>query len=389
MFVTFFLPTFVQHSQLSHQLYRQMEAMGRENLYIIAPEYYFHEHTWFPETHHIRQPWLQKQFYHPYPSQSEIDAFPRSIYPQKFLQELRRHWHSDIVLHNMLQSQVFPEYEDWIEKALKDAAQCGTVEGILAWRDCASLNAVAARKNIPVIYNELGPFRPPLSHETCYFDCTGVKKSNEARTRFEHIRHDATLRKSYEMWAERLFPHLFDALPGRGCAALLACEEDFAFMRGFSNYRLLAYAREKHPGREVLARPHPLGKNARYLDFVYDDSPDLTRILERCDHAVTAYSNGGIELLARGLDVEFVGDTPLRFLSCENLPAGERAWKAGFFALNYLIPGESLFSGEYCRWRLSAPSEHEIFERHAEYWQRQLAQPGKQRVFSCREGNCE
>jgi hypothetical protein len=91
MFITFFLPTFVEHSQLSGQLYRQMEAMTKDNLHIIAPEYYFNEHTNFPETHHIRQAWLQKQFYPPYPTQAEIDSFSKSIYPNKLLTKIKQH----------------------------------------------------------------------------------------------------------------------------------------------------------------------------------------------------------------------------------------------------------------------------------------------------------
>mgnify|MGYP000824833701 FL=1 len=35
-----------------------------------------------------------------------------------------------------------------------------------------------------------------------------------------------------------------------------------------------------------------------------------------------------------------------------------------FFAMNYLIPFKFMMDPEYIRWRLSDPSEKEIFEKH-------------------------
>lgn len=384
MFATFFLPIFVEHSQLSHQLYRQMGAMGRENLYIIAPGYYFHEHTWFPETHHIRQPWLQKQFYHPYPSQEEINGFHRSIFPDDFLDSLRKRYPSDTVLYNVLQQDVFPFFVEWISNALDDAAAIAPVEGILAWRDCASLNAAARNKNIPVIYNELGPFRHPTHHETFFWDRAGTKNSVELGRRFGLVRRNTGLRKRYEEWAETFLPDLGRSPQGDDCAVLMACEEDFAFMRGFSNYRLLHYAQMQFPGKRLIARPHPLGRNVRYSNAdEYDESPDMTSILERCGHAVTVYSNAGIELLIKGVSVAFLGDTPLAFLSKEKLPEDERAWRLGFFCLNYLVPGKFMFDRVYYAWRITEPAEEEIFDCHLPCWDEISNSPGGRCVFDC------
>jgi hypothetical protein len=346
-----------------------MGAMKRDNLHIIAPGYYFNEHTSFQETHHIRQPWLQKQFYHPYPTQETIDSFPKSIFPEELLAGLRRRFPSELVLYNMLQQDVFPEVSQWLAEQLEIAKKNAPIEGILAWRDCASLNEAARLKGMRVIYNELGPFRNPTHHETFFWDNEGVKNSSELARRFERVRSNAGLRKQYEEWSGTFLPELCCIPQGDNCAVLMACEEDFVFMRGLSNYRLLLYAKERFPGKRLMARPHPLGKNVRYLDADgYDDSVDLTRIARDCGHAVTAYSNAGVELLAKGLRVHFLGDTPLRFLSAENLSDDERAWKVGFFCLNYLVPGEFMFNPEYYRWRLTGPEEPEILERHAKIW---------------------
>ncbi|MDR3213577.1 MAG: hypothetical protein LBT71_06650, partial [Azoarcus sp.] len=228
--------------------------MTHKNLHIIAPQYYFTEHTRFPETHHIRQPWLQKQFKHPYPTQEEIDRFQKSIFPDALLNGLRQNHPSEIVLYNLLQSNVFQDLVKWIEKEIENIGRKAHIEGIFAWRDCASLNKAAQNKGIKVIYNEISPFRNPSYHETFYWDCEGVKKSSELERRFEQVRADKNLRKQYEAWAIRLLPQLFDRAGARGCAVLMACEEDFVFMRGFSNYRLLAYAKDRFPSERIIAR---------------------------------------------------------------------------------------------------------------------------------------
>jgi hypothetical protein len=127
-----------------------------------------------------------------------------------------------------------------------------------------------------------------------------------------------------------------------------------------------------------------LGKNVHYLDAEYDDTENLDFLIENCTHVITAYSNAGIELLARGLRVSFVGDTPLRFLSDENISDAERAWKLGFFCLNYIVPGNFMFDPEYYRWRLSMPAEQEIFERHREILEAWQHTPSHFSVFNLR-----
>lgn len=370
MFITFFLPTFVEHSQLSHQLYRQMEAMGCGQLHVIAPAYYFQERTCFPEWHHINQPWLQKQFYHPYPSQEQIEAFSKSVFPDDFLEPLRKHFRTETVIYNILQSDVIPGFVDWLSEQILLVHKQTPVEGILAWRDCASLSVAAQKLNIPVVYNELGPFRNPTHHETFFWDCQGVKNSEEPARRFESIRNDRVLRRKFELFCERYFPDLFQKPTSHGCAVLMACEEDFAFMRGFSNYRLLGFAKEQFPDKPILVRPHPLGRNVRYEGVEYDITPTVSAALQKCSHAVTLYSNAGIEMLARGTRVTFLGDTPLRFLSDDTMHDDEKAWKVGFFCLNYLVPGSFMFDPDYYRWRLTRPAEAAIAERHMNVWEK-------------------
>ncbi|MDR1462548.1 MAG: hypothetical protein LBI68_05350 [Azoarcus sp.] len=348
--------------------------MGKENLHIIAPEYYFNEHTHFPETHHIRQAWLQKQFYHPYPTKAEIDSFSKSIYPEKLLTKIKQYSPSNAILYNLLQINVYPELLDWIIGEIEKIGKIDKIEAILAWRDCASLSQAAKKKGIKIIYNELGPFRNPLQHETFYWDYEGVKNSTELAKRFDLSRNNNYLRKQCEKWAMRFMPGLLLQMDRPGCAVLMACEEDFAFMQGFSNYRLLAYAKERFPNERIVIRQHPLSRNVHYRDTEYDESSDINTLAKKCGHAITAYSNAAIELLSHGVRVDFMGDTPLRFLSNENMRDNERAWKAGFFCMNYLVPGKFMFNPEYYRWRLTDPSEEAIFERHKDAWEK-LANP--------------
>jgi len=387
MFVTFFLPTFVKHSQLSHQLYRQMGAFGPENLYIIAPNYYFNEYTKFPLDHHIRQPWLQKQFYHPYPSYSEIQRFPKSVFPESMLTWFRQQYPCETILYNIIQKDIIPEFVAWIAKQIDLAERLSPVEGVLAWRDCVSLNMAARQCGVPVIYNELGPFRNPTYHETFFWDRQGLKNDSEIEHRFATVVADKRLRRQFEAWSERFFPRQFTRPTHTGRAVLLACEEDFAFMRGFSNYRLIEYAKTVSPTRPLVIRPHPLGRNVRYSDVDYDVSDDLDYVVHHCAQALTVYSNAGVELLAQGLGVDFLGDTPLHFLSQKRVPEDERQWRLGFFALNYLVPGAFMFDAAYYRWRLTAPPEAAILERHAAFWET-LANDTSRQLFMQPTSRC-
>jgi hypothetical protein len=60
-----------------------------------------------------------------------------------------------------------------------------SIEAVLSWGNCPSLESVAKQNNIPIIYNERAPLRSPLFTETSYFDFSGVNSNTESSKRFK------------------------------------------------------------------------------------------------------------------------------------------------------------------------------------------------------------
>jgi hypothetical protein len=130
-------------------------------------------------------------------------------------------------------------------------------------------------------------------------------------------------------------------------------------------YGLGSMSVRKHPSDPVGATypwygaaMDPPGGNI--LDFILD-----------CETTASLISGAGMEAMLLGRKAVTLLPCPSYYASGHDLEDGGKC--AGedylsFFCFGYLIPFELLLDVDYFRWRLSMPSEREIYLKHLSYY---------------------
>lgn len=369
MFLAFFSPMEVEHSQHEFVMFKLMQAFPPEALVIMAPNFFFRAPSEIPANRYCTDAMAQKVRNFSVPSHEKLNSYKRLIIPDNLVEQI-------IVTDggNIDASFSFiQEYESsllrrWLVAQFEALiASTGQVpEAIIVWRDCQSLKSVAAQFGIRIIHNEYSVYREPEYRDRIIFDFSGFKATTELHDRYVSALNERDFPwERLERLAEDNFPDLLSQQTHKSAiGVLLGVEWDTAFTAEETNLSLIRKAEEYAQGARLIVRPHPIGSKCQYGPHEYDYSPDLTFMTGTCSSVLTLFSGAAVEMVAGGLDVKFLGCTPLNFLDFSGLPAAERMRRFSFFYYCYLVPGDKLFDIDYYRWRLGSPREKDIFHIH-------------------------
>jgi hypothetical protein len=106
-----------------------------------------------------------------------------------------------------------------------------------------------------------------------------------------------------------------------------------------------------------------------------DNSRSAMEFISKCRRLLTINSSVAFEAIAAGKPTYILGESPLAGLAHRHFDRRVRDQmreipllreKLEFYTLNYLIPMNLWLNPEYYRFRLRAPAESEIRERHLE-----------------------
>lgn len=248
-----------------------------------------------------------------------------------------------------------------------DAMPAG-LEAILTWCNCPSLSAVARERGLRVVHLEMGPLRQPAYRATAYLDFSGVNGNTEAHQRYADFDGFDTDGVQYEDMRQAFARKSWRVKQrGQNLGVVLQVEDDsnlLCFNNGFDNTALIARALLLGEEARLLVRSHPGSRfELRPGALSVDTSASSADFLALCEQVLTINSSVGLEALLHDVPVHVHGDASFRFIADEPDPA-RRANKLAFYLLAYLVPYELVFSLDYLRFRLSAPEEREIIQRH-------------------------
>lgn len=263
------------------------------------------------------------------------------------------------------------------------------IEAFLAWSNCPSLSALAARLGKPVIHNELGPFRGRSYQDTVYFDFRGVNGNTTPAAWTDPAVLAAELAGAECLTGEQLRTLLYcgeppaqvDPAPARyPLGVALQVEDDsntLAYGRGYDAIRLLYQAQRNFAPAQVLVRSHP-GARLEYRGGLGERDTSATSVafLQRIEHLVTINSSVAAEAALWGVPFTTLGDTPFAALSSPLPPSPARQAAPGpdsvlnALLLAYLVPGSLLYDPEYYRWRLAGATLRDCLARHLQVLRR-------------------
>jgi len=394
MFISFLTPSVFEDVHARHLcvFYRQLGAFGRDQIAFIGePAYFRHPADLRAEGRpEWQESWRNAYGYAP---PKDLDGLRFGTLPPDLFRARLRRLKSSWKLYGQMLTRRLPELEAAFSTGLESLGQVGPREAVLTFANNPSVAHVAGRHRIPIVHNEFGPLRPPAYEMTGYWDRSGVSRGTEAARRFRVFSREVAaahvpMRSSDELLHTLRRVPMPDVpapqqAPYRVGVALQG--EDNAHVHGTGALDLLSMARQRHHRDEILVRYHS-GAVARYADSlgVTDDSPGATEFIVRCETVLTVSSGTALEALLLGRRAVVVGDSPFALAADRSLdvsPArrGARHLRAlNFLVFGYLVPGALMFDPDYVRWRLTSPSELDIFRHHQRWYRDRLASTTQQ-----------
>jgi hypothetical protein len=127
----------------------------------------------------------------------------------------------------------------------------------------------------------------------------------------------------------------------------------------------------------MLVRSHPgLAECYRAPGLVYDKGESPEGFINNISQLITINSGIAFESLLVGKPTYMLGESPIKYGAWDRdtlspkLSDEEQVIWLNWFAFGYLIPFQFLFNKEYYDWRLTNPSEMEIYCRNLNWWRK-------------------
>lgn len=272
---------------------------------------------------------------------------------------------------------------------LQIEGECGqSIEGFLTLMAIPSLTKAASARGIPVIHFELGCWREPIYLHTAFWDLEDLQGGTSVEQRWDRFCRERE-RRDIPIFSKQ------------ECLALLLAKKNLRMLNdynrkpvkqigaalGYTTYELVSHRthmndsellyrlREKYGIENMLIRRHfgdPYGgQYPKYSEAMDKRGRNMPDFLLDCETVVSLISGTGMEAMLWNRKAITLLPSPSYYASGHELEgdgkcAGEDF--ISFFAFCYLIPLEYLTDVEYLRWRLTMPTEREIYFKHLEFY---------------------
>ena len=272
---------------------------------------------------------------------------------------------------------------------LKIETECGErVEGFITLMEIPSLTAAARARGIPVIHFELGCWREPTYLHTAFWDLKELYGDNSVEPRWRQFQKENAQRaiplfSKKECLALLLqkqnLPLLdaYDREPQKrvGVALGYTTYELFSSKTHLNDSELLYRIKKKHGLENMLIRKHPGdpygGQYPLYAAAMEQKRKSASEFILNCETVISLLSGVEMEAMLWNRKAITLLPSPSFFASGHEIEGeGECAGEdfISFFAFCYLIPLEFLMDVNYLRWRLTMPTEREIYFKHLEFY---------------------
>ena len=386
MYISFLLPYNIRHTKAPFLwvFYKQLSTLQKSEVFYIGNEDYFTN----PKNYHDRPELsLSSKNWQNYevPTERTLANLNKAIIPDSAFDALREEYSSYTQIYNHLLTRRYKPLEIELEKIISNLVEKGNVEAILSWGNMPSLQVVADKHNLKVIYNELGPIRngTVFSMDLSYLDFSGVNGRTEAKERYENSQLIADALLTHEeililTVQEDYLPIVLEKVfPSYEVGIILQVEDDsniLAYANGLNSFDLISLVRETFNKEEILIRPHP-GGHLQYDNLgTIDDSSTSIEFIKKCTRLVTINSSVALEAILLKKPTYILGESPISFLaynkfdiSLEKSSIVDIKEKLNFILFNYLIPNDFVFMDDYYKFRLSNPKEEKIYQYHINY----------------------
>ncbi len=285
---------------------------------------------------------------------------------------------------NVLEQRLFEIFEQ-IKKDFKK-----NIKSLIVFRHNASISYVANKLKIPVIELEFSTFRLPEYKEVfLYFQFSNKYTTNEFDKRitnfmkeYKENQKDVQLLNRKEILnivladKNKHYIDKIDNLSEYDFGVALGLQKDYEAksMNCILNEDLISKISKLCEDNEILLRMHPSGISKNYKlpsNYIIDQSKNSIEFILKSRRIVSVLSNIGFEAMLYGKTSYVLGDMPFKKIAISSLDYIDEKI-VGLLELNYIIfgffvPYELSFDVKYLDFRLSNPTEIEIYLYHYNY----------------------
>lgn len=285
-----------------------------------------------------------------------------------------------------LMNEPCEELETFFENVLDDISKTYSVECIWSKIICfKSIRNVAERRNIPVFSSERA-LRSQY-RDMCYLSFDDVWDDNEIQVRYENFKKSVheigfPLLSRKEILLVLLDDSAlvllenFDAQPEYeiGIAAISPIATTIFAKTLYTDLELCEDISENFKQEDILFRKHPGAEpyQASYWFRNQDASPSSIAFIQRCKAIAAQGSSIMLEAMLWNKPVYTRDGSPFAlyaehdFSNHDPSVVGEEFLNFAIFA--FLVPREKAWDADYMLWRLSMPSEIDIFNYHLDIY---------------------
>lgn len=257
------------------------------------------------------------------------------------------------------------------------------VDAIITWVWNPTLEKVCKKMNIKLIQLEISTIRIDQYNEQLgYFQFEDKYASYSIIEKFKLFNSSKSLMFTREeilcllLPTERLnvIEYLYK-LPKYKLGYAFGLPNDL-FEKAYSKYEFKEIKKiidKKYLKNEVLIRLHPAVSNDNIdLGYEIDKSLNAAEWLSKCDTIINNISNIGYEASLFGKKVINISDKlPSSFGKETNLELFEgdilSIEQLNYMTFGYYVPYDLMFNKDYIKWRLSEPTQNDIYNYHINY----------------------
>ncbi len=367
--------------------YKFLSMAKKYNAPIIAQQQYFSDPEVFrqgglPET----RAETGELFEYDVPTSDDMYKIQQYPISKEIEEKLIKEYGSQTAAWIHLLKQRSKSFEEYIGAIIDDILEKNkdTIEGIFTFIHIPSLSYIAEQRNIPIVHLEWGPFRGPVYRKTAYMN---LSEENELSKRYEKFINEIQESSVYLLSRKEILSmfldykfieniNLLDCKPeyemGIACTYTIDMIM-FANSSFLNNLELITMVKRYYNEKVLSIRLHP-GDPARGnpSSHLVDNSPTAMHFINRCKRIAVVSSNMAFEAMLWGRTAYVLGNSPYAFKAQRDLSIIDESVAdlefVNYVTFAYLIPYELMLDVEYLRWRLTKPTESEIYNYNLNYY---------------------
>ena len=337
------------------------------------------------------QKFVDSRFCYDCPTQEDLDKVQKYIIPKEIEHKLIAEKGSYNNAHMFILQNRWSDLEGILEKYLNEIEETNNekVDALITLCHYPSLEYITEKRGMKLIHIEQGGLREPSYERTAYFDFCSLYGNASNERRFNNFLKETKNHKVLTLTRKEILAifmkpqslHYLKEIDKKpeyemGVALGYATWPLFLMNSYFNDEELLFQVSQNYDIDEFITRKHPADPaKAQYSQYDYNHdgrSMNTIEFILKCKRIASLGSNVSFEAM-------LFGRTAYTFVPYVSYYMSKHDLKdkildvvndeyLNFYVFGYLVPYVYMVDPEYIKWRLTEPSEIEIYNKHLNYW---------------------